>query len=59
MDSTVSTRAVIRALYNELPANGSELVLFDVNRTINFGPLLRPNAAAAVSQLLPAPPRRY
>ncbi|MGL6019758.1 MAG: alpha/beta hydrolase [Gibbsiella quercinecans] len=59
MDSTVSTRAVIRALYNELPANGSELVLFDVNRTVNFGPLLRPNAAAAVNQLLPAPPRRY
>lgn len=59
MDSTVSTRAVIRALYNELPANGSELVLFDVNRTVNFGPLLRPNAAAAGSQLLPAPPRRY
>lgn len=59
MDSTVSTRAVIRALYNELPANGSELVLFDVNRTVNFGPLLRPNAAAAVGRLLPAPPRRY
>ncbi|MGQ8818383.1 alpha/beta hydrolase [Serratia sp. NA_13] len=59
MDSTVSTRAVIRALYNELPANGSELVLFDVNRTVNFGPLLRPNAAAAVGQLLPPPPRRY
>ncbi|CAI2792083.1 Thermostable monoacylglycerol lipase [Serratia grimesii] len=59
MDSTVSTRAVIRALYNELPANGSELVLFDVNRTVNFGPLLRPNAAAAVSQLLPPTPRRY
>lgn len=59
MDSTVSTRAVIRALYNVLPANGSELVLFDVNRTVNFGPLLRPNAADAVNQLLPPPPRRY
>lgn len=32
-------QSVIRALYNELPTNGSELVLFDVNRTVNFGPL--------------------
>jgi len=41
MDFTVSTRAIVSALYAHLPANGSELVLFDVNRNTKFGPLLR------------------
>ncbi|RAN76331.1 hypothetical protein B5P41_36100, partial [Bacillus sp. SRB_28] len=31
MDSTVSTRAIVTALYNRLPDNGSEIVLFDLN----------------------------
>lgn len=59
LDSTVSTRAVVEALYNRLPANGSELVLFDINRRAEFGPLLRPDADTAIDTLLPAPPRRY
>ena len=42
MDSTVSTRAIISALYVHLPANGSELVLFDLNRSTKFGPLCVP-----------------
>ena len=28
MDSTVSTRAVVSGLFDQLPANGSELVVF-------------------------------
>lgn len=59
MDFTVSTRAIVTALYAHLPANGSELVLFDVNRTIKFGPLLRPSANLAISRLLPPAPRNY
>ncbi len=59
MDFTVSTPAIVSALYARLPANGSELVLFDVNRTVKFGPLLRPSAAAALARILPASPRRY
>ena len=47
IDFTVSTRAIITSLYAHLPANGSELVLFDLNRSIKFGPLLR-SAADAV-----------
>ena len=39
VDFTVSTRAIISALYALLPANGSELVLFDINRAAKFGPL--------------------
>ncbi len=41
VDFTVSTQAVVSALYGNLPANGSELVLFDVNRNARLGPLLR------------------
>ena len=59
VDSTVSTRAVVDALYAYLPANGSELVLFDLNRNAKFGPLLRPDSVALLAQLLPAAPRRF
>ncbi len=59
VDFTVSTRAIITALYNLLPANGSELVLFDINRTTNVELLLRPSTISAIDQLLPRPPRLY
>lgn len=59
VDFTVSTRAIITALYNHLPANGSELVLFDINRTAKFGPLFRAASDTIVDGLLPAPPRRF
>ena len=59
MDYTVSTPAIISALYARLPSNGSELVLFDVNRTVKFGTLLRPSADTALAQLLPRAVRSY
>lgn len=59
MDFTVSTRAIIRSFYANLPANGSELVLFDLNRASKLGLLLRPSADTAVERLLNAPPRKY
>lgn len=59
IDFTVSTRAVISSLYGNLPTNGSELVLFDINRAAKFGPLFRAASETAVSRLLPAPPRPY
>lgn len=59
MDFTVSTPAIVSALYARLPSNGSELVLFDVNRTVKFGALLRPAADTALAQLLPSRARNY
>jgi alpha-beta hydrolase superfamily lysophospholipase len=59
MDFTVSTSAIISALYDRLPNNGSELVLFDVNRTVKFGALLRPSADTALTRLLPSRSRNY
>jgi alpha-beta hydrolase superfamily lysophospholipase len=59
VDFTVSTRAVISALYVHLPANGSELVLFDLNRTSKLGPLLRATSDAVLTRALPPPPRAF
>lgn len=59
LDSTVSTPAVISALYDHLPANGSELVLFDVNRTVKFNPMLRASSADALERLIPRTPSRF
>jgi alpha-beta hydrolase superfamily lysophospholipase len=64
VDSTVSAPAVISGLFDLLPANGSELVLVDVNRAAYVGPLVRPSALAALDGLLRPgqqgePARRY
>lgn len=59
IDFTVSTPAILTALYAFLPDNGSEIVLFDVNRTAKFGPLLRPAAYVALEQLTPTEPQAY
>ncbi len=59
VDFTVSTRAVIAALYEQLPDNGSELVLFDLNRSATFGPLMRATANTVLGRILHDPPRRF
>jgi alpha-beta hydrolase superfamily lysophospholipase len=59
VDFTVSTRAIITSLYAHLPANGSELVLFDMNRSAKLGPLLSTAADAVLTRILPPPPRRF
>lgn len=59
MDATVSTRAVVDALYRYLPRNGSSLVIFDINQAANMSALFRAPLPSAVSRLLPAAPRAY
>jgi alpha-beta hydrolase superfamily lysophospholipase len=59
LDFTVSTKAVITALYDRLPANGSELVLFDINRNAKLGPLFNASASTMIDRLVPPAPRRY
>lgn len=59
VDSTVSTPAVIAGLFQRLPANGSELILVDVNRAAYVGPLVRRSALEALDPLLPSGPRRF
>lgn len=59
VDFTVSTRAVIASLYQFLPANGSELVLFDINRNTKLGLLLRTTFAQSINRIVPPPPRTW
>lgn len=59
MDYTVSATAILHACYSLLPANGSELVLFDVNRSSVFGPLMSAASEAALARLLPRFPQNY
>jgi len=59
VDFTVSTPAILSALYAHLPANGSDLVLFDVNRAAIVGPLMRSAAETVLTRILADPPRRF
>jgi len=59
LDSTVHTSAIITSLYAQLPDNGSELVLFDINRTTLLSPLLRASMRDALQRLAPTPPLHY
>ncbi len=59
VDATVIASAVATTLYAGLPANGSELVLFDINRDVKIEPFLRAGALAAPSAMLTPPPRNY
>jgi alpha-beta hydrolase superfamily lysophospholipase len=59
VDATVSTGAVVHALFDQLDANGSELVLFDINRLSGLGPFIDPAAATTLSRLTDLSPRHY
>ncbi|MDQ8033903.1 MAG: alpha/beta hydrolase [Bordetella sp.] len=59
LDFTVSTRALVNALYGRLPPNGSDLVLFDLNRATKLGPLFRRGVEWSMSGSLPGEQRNY
>jgi alpha-beta hydrolase superfamily lysophospholipase len=59
IDYTVDVRALISTVYARLPANGSELVLFDRNHQAQAAALVKPAAAIAVDSLLPPAPRNF
>ncbi len=59
MDFTVSTRALVDDFFALLPANGSELVIFDRNRGTKLSFLLRPAFDPAVERIIPDPPRNW
>jgi len=59
VDDTVSAQAVMTKLFDVLPANGSELVLFDVHRNRALDPMLRSAATEWTRDVFAGPPRRY
>ena len=58
-DATVLTPATAHVLYDRLPANGSELVLFDLNRFSPLGPFLKRGMDGLLAELLARPSRSY
>ena len=59
VDATVLTEAVVTRLYDRLEPNGSELVMFDLNRQEVLRPVLQPHALNLFSTLFRDEPRRY
>jgi alpha-beta hydrolase superfamily lysophospholipase len=59
VDATVSTPAVVHALYDVIADERSELVLFDINRASGLVPFIRPADATLLSRLTDASSRRY
>jgi alpha-beta hydrolase superfamily lysophospholipase len=54
-DDTVSTPAVINALFGKLAREGHELVLFDINRAADAASLYLPGAPEVMQHLLQGP----
>ncbi len=52
VDATVSTRALIDGLFSQLPDNGNQLVLFDINRKAEMEPLLSKDPKIEFAELL-------
>jgi pimeloyl-ACP methyl ester carboxylesterase len=50
-DATVSTSALVRGLFDRLPAGEHELVLFDINRMAEIEPIMHRDPAADVAEL--------
>jgi alpha-beta hydrolase superfamily lysophospholipase len=59
VDATVSTPAVVHTLYDQLPTNGSELVLFDVNHLSGIDVFVRASDRSLVESFLDRTARRY
>ena len=59
VDATVSTPAVVNALYDRLPANGSELVLFDLNHRAGIDAFVRAEDLSLVARLFDGAERKY
>ena len=59
VDATVSTPAVVHALYDVIADQRSELVLFDINRASGLVPFIQQADATLLSRLTDASPRKY
>jgi alpha-beta hydrolase superfamily lysophospholipase len=59
MDATILAGAVVTKLYDALEDNGSELVLFDLNRIAADRPFIKPEDESFLDRLVPPGRRRY
>lgn len=59
MDATILAEAVVTKLYDALEENGSELVLFDLNRIASARPFIKPEDSSFLARVVPLARRRY
>jgi alpha-beta hydrolase superfamily lysophospholipase len=59
VDATVSTPAVVHAMYDVIADERSEIVLFDINRSSGLVPFIRPDDATLLARLTDGATRRY
>ena len=59
VDATVLSPDTVHRLYDRLQPNGSELVLFDINRVNALGPFLRHDGDSLLSEVVARPSRPY
>jgi alpha-beta hydrolase superfamily lysophospholipase len=59
VDATVLTESIVDHLFDELPANGSELVLFDLNRARRIRGFLKVPHVSMLQRLTSGPPLAY
>jgi alpha-beta hydrolase superfamily lysophospholipase len=59
VDATVSAPVLIKGLFNRIPENGHELVLFDINSVAEVGPLLNWSPKEMFNALTEHPQRTF
>ena len=59
VDATVSAPALVRDLFNKLPAHGHELVVFDLNRNSAIEPLLKKDPRFEENLIRKSPDRAF
>jgi len=59
IDSTVRTDSLVRTLYDQLPANGHELVLFDINRSEIIQHFMKDSERDLLNELEGNAPAKY
>ena len=59
LDATITASSLVRDLFDWLPANGHELVIFDLNRNIEIEALLKSDPGRGAFELLDSPDRSF
>ncbi len=59
VDNTINARAIVTSLYEKLPANGSELVVYDINRNSTLLHLMKKRPGHPAGYFQSRAPLRY
>ncbi len=59
VDATVSAPALVTGLFERLPSQDDELVVFDINRYVELGPILKANPGSDMASVLRSAERAF